>query len=170
MTPVRSLLTAIVALVLLIGARPIASIEQYPRGLMSTVTPTAEQSCTISTRSMNFGNYDPLADANVDGTTSIIYTCTKNKDIRIGLTEGSNHSFDPRAMVGPNGVTLEYNLYLDATRRSIWGSGQGYTEAYFDSKPPRDTPVTVVVYGRIFRNQDVPAGEYADMVLASIHF
>ena len=73
-------------------------------------------------------------------------------------------------MFGPQGTELDYNLYLDATRRSIWGSGQGYTEAYVDSKPPKDTPVTVVVYGRIFRNQDVPAGQYSDVVIATIHF
>ena len=35
MTPARSLLIAMVAVALLIGARPIASVEQYPHGLMS---------------------------------------------------------------------------------------------------------------------------------------
>ena len=73
-------------------------------------------------------------------------------------------------MVGPGGQTLEYNIYLDATHRTIWGNGRSYTEVYFDSKPPQDTPVTVVAYGRIFRGQEVAAGAYLDAVAAIINF
>ena len=63
MTPARSLLVAMVAMVLLIAARPIAGVEQYPHGLMSA-TPTAgnNRSCTIETRPISFGNYDTLED------------------------------------------------------------------------------------------------------------
>ena len=43
MTPARSLLIAMVAVVLLIGARPIAGVEQYPRGLMPPRHPKAIQ-------------------------------------------------------------------------------------------------------------------------------
>ena len=66
MTPARSLLIAMVAVVLLIAARPIAGVEQYPRGLMSA-TPTAgnNRSCTIETRPISFGNYDTLAERDV---------------------------------------------------------------------------------------------------------
>ncbi len=42
MTPARSLLIAMVAVALLIGAHPIAGDEQYPHGLMSA-TPTVRQ-------------------------------------------------------------------------------------------------------------------------------
>ena len=73
-------------------------------------------------------------------------------------------------MLGPGGHALEYNIYLDATRRTIWGNGRSYTEAYFDSKPPKDTPVIVVTYGRIFRGQEVAAGQYIDTITATIHF
>ena len=63
MTPARSLLVAIVAMVLLIAARPLAGVEQYPRGLMSAA-PTAgnNRSCTIETRPISFGNYDTLEE------------------------------------------------------------------------------------------------------------
>jgi spore coat protein U domain-containing protein, fimbrial subunit CupE1/2/3/6 len=168
MTPVRSLVTAIAAALLI--AHPLASMEQYPHGLMSTAPPTASQSCTIEARSLNFGNYDSLAEIDVDVVTQVIYTCTKNSNIRIQLSEGNSHSFDPRVMIGPQNDELEYNLYLDPTRRSIWGSGAGYTEAYHDSRPPKDTPVVVIVYGRIFRNQDPRAGQYSDSITAQIVF
>ena len=60
-TPARSLLIAVVAVVLLIGARPIAGDEQFPRGLLSGADPrTPDRSCTIETRPLSFGTYDPL--------------------------------------------------------------------------------------------------------------
>ena len=77
MTPARSLLIAMVAVALLIGARPIAGVEQYPRGLMSAA-PTAgnNRSCTIETRPISFGNYDPLEERDVTAIGQVIYTCS----------------------------------------------------------------------------------------------
>ena len=78
MTPARSLLIAMVAVALLIGARPIAGVEQYPHGLMSA-TPTARgnnRSCTIETRPISFGDYDTLAERDVDAIGQVIYTCS----------------------------------------------------------------------------------------------
>ena len=48
MTPARSLLVAMVAVALLIGARPTAGDEQFPRGLLSGRT---ENTQTASARS-----------------------------------------------------------------------------------------------------------------------
>ena len=59
---------------------------------------------------------------------------------------------------------LYYNIYLDATHRTIWGDGTNGTDVYIDPKPPNKTPVTVPAYGRIRALQDVPAGQYADVM------
>ncbi len=67
MTPARSALVAVLA-VLLIATLPVAGAEeQYPRGLMS-VAPTAPSGgrlCAIETRPLSFGSYDPLADSDL---------------------------------------------------------------------------------------------------------
>ena len=73
-------------------------------------------------------------------------------------------------MVGAGFEVLGYNIYLDATHRTVWGTGTGSTEVYFDANPPDLTPVTVVAYGRIFRGQDVAAGPYTDSVAVRIQF
>ena len=66
MTPARSLLIAMVAVALLIAARPIAGVEQYPHGLMSAAPTAANgRTCTIETRPISFGNYDTLAERDV---------------------------------------------------------------------------------------------------------
>jgi spore coat protein U-like protein len=203
MTTTRSLLVAIAAVALLIGARPIAGDEQFPRGLMSSAPKGGGQGgmCRIETRPLAFGPYDPLAGQDVDAVGEIIYACqgngggggggrgggggggggrggpgagtrAQNTGLRIELSEGSNMSFDPRGMLGPGFSVLSYNIYLDATHRTIWGTGVGSTEVYIDLDPPLDTPVVVPMYGRIFGRQaeELEAGSYTDIVPVRIQF
>jgi spore coat protein U-like protein len=200
-TPARSLLIAMVAVVLMIGARPIAVDEQFPRGLMATAAPRAGRSCTIETRPLSFGAYDPLEDRDVDAIGQIIYTCegvpggggdgrgggpppggrgggpgtraAQPAGIRIEMAQGNSNSYHHRGMVGPEYVAggfLEYNIYLDSTHRTVWGTGEGSTQYYFDASPPNRTPVTVPAFGRIFGRQDVRAGPYTDTVPVRILF
>jgi spore coat protein U-like protein len=181
MKPVRSLLIAVVGVVLLIGARPIAWDEQFPRGLMSAPDPKANRSCTIETRPLSFGLYDEFAPADKDAIGQIIYTCEngngpgttakpEEQGIRIEIAQGSSNSFAPRHMLGLGGSDLEYNIYLDATRRTVWGTGEGPTQVYIDTHPPNRTPVVVPAFGRIFARQDVVAGPYGDNVPVRILF
>lgn len=180
MRPVRSLLIAVVGVILLIGARPIARDEQFPRGLMSSAEPRVSRSCTIETRPLSFGTYNPLEGTDVDAIGQIIYTCEnsggpgtrakpEDQGIRIEMAQGRSNSFAPRRMYGLGG-DLEYNIYLDATRRQVWGTGEGPTLVYIDLHPPNRTPVIVPAFGRIFGRQDVEAGPYADEVPVRILF
>ena len=198
MTPARASLIALAAVALLIGARPLAGDEQFPRGLLMGVEPRGGGggSCLIETRPLSFGAYDPLAGTDVDAIGQIIYICgsgnnggggdnggrgrgggggpgtrAQEKGIRMELDHGSGNSFAPRHMVGTDFVSdLEYNIYLDATHRTVWGTGAGSTEVYIDGNPPLDTPVIVPAFGRIFGRQDVEAGQYADSVAVRIQF
>ena len=135
MRSVGSLLIAVVGVVLLIGALPIARNEQFPRGLMSSAEPRVSRSCTIETRPLSFGIYDPLEGTDVDAIGQIIYTCESGGEdpgrgpnrrmssIRIEMAQGYGNSFAPRHMRGL-GDQLDYNIYLDATRRQVWGTGR----------------------------------------------
>ena len=180
MTPARSLLIAMVAIVALV-ARPIAGDGQFPRGLMASADPRApSRSCTIETRPLSFGIYDTLAETDLDAIGQIIYTCEngngpgrakpEERGIRIEMAQGSSNSFAPRHMLGPGLGDLEYNIYLDATHRTVWGTGEGPTQAYVDTNPPNRTTVIVPAFGRIFGRQEVAAGPYADDVPVRILF
>jgi len=194
-TPARSLLVAVAALALLIGARPMAGPEQFPRGLMASAEPRAGRICTIETRPLSFGIYDPLAETDLDATAQIIYTCATGSGggggdsgrgrggggggggggnspqaVRIELWQGLHGSFVPRTMTGPGAATLDYNIYLDATHRTIWGNGVDITQVYTDTHPPNATPVIVPAFGRIFGRQNVESGQYFDSVHAVILF
>ena len=172
----RVLLSAMLAVVLLIG-RPVAGVGQFPRGLLAGESKA--HSCTIETRPLSFGAYDPLAGTVLDAVGAIIYVCgsgnpgeetTGPKNIRIEMARGSSNSYSDRTMLGPSFDPLHYNIYLDATRQTIWGDGTNGTEYYFDAHPPNKTPVTVPAYGRIRALQDVEAGQYADVLPVRILF
>ena len=68
------------------------------------------------------------------------------------------------------GEALGYNLYMDASRTTIWGDGTSGTSAYSRNNPPNGTNVSLPVYGRVGAAQDVSAGTYSDTVLATINF
>jgi len=135
-----------------------------------TVNATVAKNCTITTNPVAFGTYDPIvanATTNLDGTGSVVVTCTKGAGTRIDLGLGSNASGTTRRMLGGTDL-LTYELYSDTGRTTVWGSGAGagQTIAAAPSKAAR----TFTVYGRVFSGQDVGAASYADTVVATINF
>jgi len=173
MTPFRSLFVAMMATVLLAGARSGAE-AQFPRGLLAA--PPGEKTpggaaCTIETRPLSFGIYDPEAGANLDALAQVIYTCNQHANkIRIEMTTGTSNQFTPRYMYTNAVDSLAYNIYLDATHRTIWGQGLFGTDVYFENNPPNGTPVIVPAYGRIPGGQNPPPGQYADVLTVRVLF
>jgi spore coat protein U-like protein len=140
------------------------SLGQFPRGIPH---PTAA-TCTIDTRPVTFGEYDPFDPGPRDTQGAAIYVCTKSVPIRIEMSRGRAGSYN-RAMF--NGTEqLNYNLYLDATRQTVWGDGSGGTGYYSLNKAPDKKPITVPVYGRIYPMQEVDVGQYTDVIEVKILF
>ncbi|MBI2833746.1 MAG: spore coat protein U domain-containing protein [Acidobacteria bacterium] len=129
----------------------------------------AEASCTISTNAVAFGTYDVFAVSDLDSTGEIIYRCGKDKNIRISIDKGGAATFAERRMLNGSEL-LNYNLYLDAARTTIWGDGTEGTQTYFNADPPNNQYVTLTVYGRVPFGQDVAAGAYSNSVTARIDF
>jgi spore coat protein U-like protein len=168
-----SLLVVVLATTLI--ARPDARTaveEQFPRGLLQAATP--KRGCTIETRSLSFGEYDTTARNPLDERGEVIYNCSSDNpnnpvgDMRIEISRGLSGSYD-RAMISV-GDRLSYNLYLDATHRTVWGDGSSGTDYYFDRNPPDRRSVSVNVYGRIPEGQDVGTGQYFDVLVVRVLF
>ena len=168
MTPLRALLIAVVAIAPLIGAPPGAE-AQFPRGLLAG--PEGKKGyCSIETRPLSFGIYDPVANADLDALAQVIYTCDNQaKKIRIEMTTGLSNQFDRYMYVDTNS-SLRYNIYLDATHTTIWGQGLYGTDVYYQNNPPNGTPVVVPAYGRIPARQDPPPGNYVDVLTVRVLF
>lgn len=135
-----------------------------------SVSAIVGKNCSITTTAVNFGSYDPVvahASSPLDSTGSVVVTCTRGAGTRIDLGLGSNPSGSTRRMQGGSDF-LSYGLYQNPGRTTVWGSGPtgGQTIATAPNKNAR----TFVVYGRVPAGQDVAAGSYNDIVLATINF
>jgi spore coat protein U-like protein len=135
------------------------------------VSATVSANCTISTAPVAFPSYDPIvthAGANDDGTGTVTITCTKGTAATIGLGLGGNASGSQRRMKDATTDYLNYALYLDAARTTVWGSAS--PNLLTPAAAPDKTPRPFTVYGRIPSAQDVPAGAYTDTVVATVNF
>jgi spore coat protein U-like protein len=120
-----------------------------------------------TSNTISFGGYNPLnASPPLDGTGSFVIACTdaggnRNKTTTINYTvKLSGQAL--RQLAPPSGSDrLNYNLFTDATRSSIWGDGTGGTSSIVGSiaVPGRSTASTapIAYYGRIVAAQDVSA-------------
>ena len=127
--------------------------------------------CTISTAAINFVDYDPVvahASANLEGTGTVSIACTKGATADIGLNLGSNASGSTRRMKDSGSNYLSYELYSDSGRTTVWGNASGSWLA--TGAAPSKNVRNFTVYGRVPSNQDVPAGDYDDTVVATVNF
>lgn len=157
-----------------IGVFVVSSDSQVVAGSATanlSVTAAVGANCTISTAAVAFPAYDPVvanASANDDGTGSVIITCTRGTTATIGLGTGLNVSAGQMRMKDATTDYLNYALYQDAGRATVWGnSGAGLLSPV---AAPDKNPRTFTVYGRIPSGQDVPAGSYTDTVVATVNF
>src|SRR5687768_4729109 len=82
--------------------------------------------CSISTGGVILGNYDPNRMTPTDGVGMVDLDCHRNDTPVISVSAGSSGSFASRQMT--NGTSsMQYNLYRDASRTIILGSGGGGT-------------------------------------------
>jgi spore coat protein U-like protein len=126
-------------------------------------------SCTITAVAVGFGTYNVFSGSPLDSTGSVTYNCISVlTTITINLSRGGAPTFTPRHMLR-SAETLNYNLYLDAARMTIWGDATSGTSHYAVT-PILLSNVTVTIYGRIPARQDVSAGSYTDTVVATINF
>lgn len=126
------------------------------------------QTCTVrGVTGVAFGAYDPIgANAAVarDSTGQVQYRCTRVAPL-VTLSAGASGSYQPRQL-RQAASALGYNLYRDAARSQVWGDGTAGTFTVLGQRGNR----TLVIYGRIFPGQPVPAGSYSDTVVATLNF
>jgi spore coat protein U-like protein len=138
----------------------------------STGSDAALLGCEISTAAVPFGNYNVFSSNDTDQTGSVSYNCflAVSVNVRINLSRGSAPTFSPRQMKNGSN-TLNYNLFRDAGRGTVWGDGTSGTSFFQVSVLPLlGTSGTVTVFGRVFAQQDAAIGSYSDSVVATVVF
>jgi spore coat protein U-like protein len=128
------------------------------------VSASVAANCLVAAGTMAFGAYDPLATndtAPLDADGSFTVRCTRGVTAQVGLGDGANYS-GGRRMLATAGNYLNYELYSNAGRTTVWdnaGNRVSYTAA-------NKSPQTLTIYGRVAGGQDAAAGNYTDTVVA----
>lgn len=123
---------------------------------------------------LNFGSMSSIP-TNVDvvssaGTGSVVVTCTPGATVTIAMDYGINGgNATRRIMTNTSSATqtLGYQLYQDAARTQVWGTG---TLVKTVSNFPTTTQ-TYPVYARLFSVTTLPsAGTYTDTVTVTLTY
>ncbi|MDN3556612.1 Csu type fimbrial protein [Halomonas maura] len=132
------------------------------------------ESCEVSATGVSFGTYDPLDASDTEAAGNVEVTCTV---VLVGLlvtydielSTGGSGTYFPREMAsGTN--SLEYQLYTDATRATVWGDGvsgtgtRGFNTFLSVGTHTQD----YAVYGSIPAGQMVEAGSYSDTITVTV--
>ncbi len=149
------------------GARAARALRLLLGALaLAAASPAVAQTCrNVSTTPVSFGVYNPFSATPLDAAGTISYRCSASLSPVISLSTGASGSYSPRQMTGP--CALQYNLYLDAARTTIWGNGSGGTSVL---NAPSGGNRTVTLYGRVPPLQDAAVGNCSDSVLVTINY
>lgn len=130
--------------------------------------PFSALACTVSATGASFGVFDPLENVAVDTTGTITVTCSPSASYTIELSAGHAGTYSPRKMAGPGGRTLDYNLFRDASRTTVWGDGIGGTSTVDGSDDGSGSSHTL--YGTIPAGQNPYVGSYSDSISVTVVF
>jgi spore coat protein U-like protein len=156
----KSLLLAGAAVAILAIASPAAAQN-------ITVSANVQERCTFNVANalFAFGEYDPTSGTDLDlDVASLTYRCNRGADFTIDISAGGDGvAGGLRDMENQTtaGEYLSYQLYSDAGRTTVWGSGAGNNVALVS---PSANLQTVNIYGRIPAGQDALVGAYQDIV------
>lgn len=134
-------------------------------GILSVVA-NVQQTCAIEGGSLDFGNYISGQGGTLPANGTITYTGCQVGTVNIALDAGQNGVETLRAMADGNGNILNYTIFQDLARTTLWGLAGNSSDVAVDASGSGTWPV----YGRIIREQVVPAGTYTDSVNITLTF
>jgi spore coat protein U-like protein len=148
--------------------------------LVSSHSVLAQVTCNVRWNLIAFGDYNPLSYVPLDNSSgSVEVVCRTSVPASVGysiyLSPGFSGSINPRKMVGAQNIALEYNLYTDIARQTIWGDGAtgGKISSGF-LLPTANIDFSggvFPIYSRIFpRQMGKPAGTYTDSILVTVSY
>lgn len=140
-------------------------------GILAVLPVTARAAnCTVSTRTVAFGNYNPLnAAARNVAPVVIVAVCTGRGTLTAALSTGQSNSYLNRYMTSPTtSDQLNYQLYTSVAHTAIWGDGTGASAVV--TRNFRNNTVRLRAFGQIPAMQNIAAGKYTDLIMATVSF
>lgn len=161
----------------------VAVLMALASGAFSACLPAAT-TCTSGNVGLSFGPYLPINAAPLDAQGNLVVTCTRTVapgetgsakvtiSVALGPSQGSNAIQNRQMFRGGGADLLNYNVYLDAGRISVWGNSDGVdTSTQVLSIPNKATrSATFTFYGRVFPLQNLTPGPYSDSLLITVNY
>lgn len=129
---------------------------------------TIAAQCIINSASnLDFGTQGVLA-GNVDQSSTIQVQCTNTTPYNIGLNAGtgSGATVGLRKMTS-GGNTINYSLYTDASRSTLWGNTVGTDTV---ASTGNGAAQSFTIYGRAPAQTTPAPGAYADTITATVTY
>jgi spore coat protein U-like protein len=128
--------------------------------------------CTVTTTSVNFGNYTTTTATPNDSVGTVTTHCSNNGQTSIATDISLSTGFGTYAQrtMKSGSNLLNYNLYTNASRATVWTNvvpSEGHANYQVDT-----TPIDKIfsVYGRIPALQNVPIGTYTDTIIVTVNY
>lgn len=139
-------------------------------GLLACGPAQAASCALLATPQLDFGAYSASAGVD-DAQGALQISCVPDLlsltvSYTITLSPGSASTFYPRRLTA-GAFGLNYNLYTDPARTTIWGDGTNGSAVVGGTCAAL---CSTQVYGRIPAGQSVPAAQYRDDVLVTLEF
>lgn len=165
---IRSWKIKILPLALFVFSLPALSQSTVTQPLSVSATVVAQ--CNISNVApVAFGNYDPSSTVARDAQGSFTVTCSPISSVTINLDPGLAFATGFRRMQStPAGSFLNYQLYQETGRTTIFGSSAGGLARTADFSTTQIQ--NFQVFGRIPAQQTVQPGNYTDTVQIQVTF
>lgn len=140
--------------------------------------------CTSGDVGLSFGPYLSINAAPLDAQANFAVTCTRTIapgdtspgkvtiSVALGPSQGSNSIQNRQMFRGGGADLLNYNVYLDAGRISVWGNSDGVDTAVQTLNIPNKATrtATFTFYGRVFPLQNLTPGPYGDALLITVNY
>ena len=133
---------------------------------MACLVPLATQaSCGLSSSSVQFGGYNSFDSSPKDTVGIVQVDCKEVTLYNLKLSTGAG-SYQQRYL--QNGLDqLNYNLYIDASRKNVWGDGFGQ---YAMKTAEHSGYMSHDIYGQIPARQNVSFGDYTDLIHITLEY
>lgn len=130
---------------------------------------TIQANCQITAADIDFGTFAVGTTAQYDGQGDVVVTCASAAtSYTVALSTGVASSYAPRQMQqGSPLLSVQYNLFTDSARSTVWGDGSGATVTQASTTGQVQT---FTAYGRVPAGQAVTPGVYLDTVTATVTF
>ena len=132
-----------------------------------TVQAQVTADCTVAATTMNFGSLG-LLTASVDAASTLTATCTNTTPYSIGLDAGTvSGSTIPLRLLDSAGATVNFQLYQDTGRSSVWGLTAG-TDVL--SATGTGAAQVHTVYGRVPAQAAPAPGTYTTTINVTVTY